>query len=135
VVPRATQADKASWEYVSQNSEPAEVLTFLEQNNLFTLNLDLMAWRLKDADFAKKALAHLRSRHHWHPTTWSYALLLTSGGVTDYLCTARFPRPLRRMDRHGCGENRSVGAAFTALSHSQLINARAHQLGAPHDSQ
>ena len=25
VVPRATQADKASWEYVSQNSEPGSI--------------------------------------------------------------------------------------------------------------
>ncbi len=133
VVPRATQADKASWEYVSQNSEPAEVIGFLEQNNLYTLNLDLMAWRLSDVDFAKKALTLLRTRHVYHPTTWSYALQHNiTEGVTDYLmhadgflaqCGAYIDCALIK---HDPVERR----IYQHLEYSPLINARAHQLGA-----
>ena len=133
VVPRLTQADKASWEYVSQNSEPAEVLAFLEQNNLLALNLDLMAWRLKDPDFARKGLSLLRSRHIWHPTSWSYSLLHDiKDGVSDFLmhadgflaqCGTFIDTPLVRIDpvqRH----------LYQHLEYSPLVNARAHQLGA-----
>jgi hypothetical protein len=133
VVPKATQADKASWEYVSQNAEPAEVIAFLEQHNLFTLNLDLMAWRLKDADFAKKALALLRTRHLWHPVTWSYALMHNiPEGVSDYLmhrsdflahCGAWIDTAAVRIDP----VERRI---YQHLEYSPLINARAHQLGA-----
>jgi len=133
VVPRATQADKASWEYVSQNSEPAEVISFLDQNNLYTLNLDLMAWRMSNVDFAKQALTLLRTRHVYHSTTWSYALQHNiPEGVTDYLmhadgflaqCGATIDCALIK---HDPVERR----IYQHLEYSPLINARAHQLGA-----
>jgi hypothetical protein len=133
VVPKATQADKASWEYVSQNSEPKEVISFLEQNNLYTLNLDLMAWRLSDVDFAMQALTLLRTRHVYHPTTWSYSLKHNiPAGVTDYLmhadgflaqCGAYIDCALIK---HDPVERR----IYQHLEYSPLINARAHKLGA-----
>lgn len=108
VVAKPTLADKASWEYVSQNSAPAEVLAFLEQNNLFTLNFDLMAWRLSDAGFCKQVIDHLRSRHIWHPVTWSYAWQHNiPEAVTDYLmhsdaflaqCGAAIDTPVLRLN-------------------------------------
>ena len=131
VVSRATQADKASWEYISQNGKPEDVISFLEQNNLFTLNLDLMAWRMDDEDFAKKAISLLRTRHVYHPTTWSYSLkhniteavtdflmhndgfLAQSGGYID--CAIIKIDPVERL-------------IYQHLEYSPLINARAHQL-------
>ena len=133
VVAKPTQADKASWEYVSQNAESNEVISFLEQNNVLTLNLDLMAWRLSDGDFAKKALDLLRKRHVWHPTTWSYALQHDiSPAVTDYLmhsdaflaqCGAWLDTPVVKIDP-------VARWTYQHLEYSPLVNARAHQLGA-----
>jgi hypothetical protein len=133
VVDRLSQADKASWEYVSQNAAPAEVLAFLGQNNLNALNLDLMLWRMKDADFAKQALALLRGRHVWHAGAGSYALLHNlPDGVTDYLmhadgflaeCGASLDSPAVKIDPV---ERRS----YQHLEYSPLVNARAHTLGA-----
>lgn len=132
VVDRLSQADKASWEYVSQNAAPGEVLTFLEQANLNTLNLDLMLWRMKDADFAKRALALLRGRHVWHAGAGSYALLHNvPEGVTDFLmhadgflaeCGASLDSPAVKIDPV---ERRS----YQHLEYSPLVNARAHTLG------
>jgi hypothetical protein len=132
VVAKPTQADRASWEYVSQNAEPAEVIAFLDQHNLFTLNLDLMAWRLKDADFFRKAFALLRTRHMWHPVTWSYALLHNvPEGVTDYLMHSD-------AFLAGCGAYIDTAAVkiepverrfYQHLEYSPVVNARAHRLG------
>jgi hypothetical protein len=133
VVDRLSQADKASWEYVSQNAAPGEVLTFLEQANLNTLNLDLMLWRMEDGDFAKRALALLRGRHVWHAGAGSYALLHNvPEGVTDFLmhadgflaeCGASLDSPAVKIDPV---ERRS----YQHLEYSPLVNARAHTLGA-----
>ena len=133
VVDRLSQADKASWEYVSQNGAPGEVLAFLGQNNLNALNLDLMLWRMKDADFAKRALALLRGRHVWHAGAGSYALLHNvPEGVTDFLmhadgflaeCGASLDSPAVKIDPV---ERRS----YQHLEYSPLVNARAHTLGA-----
>ena len=130
---RATVADKASWEYVSQQADPAEVLTWLEQQNLLLPDLNAMAWRLKDSSFYEKAAALLRSRHIWHPTTASYAFLHhDTRGIADYLehqdafltaCGPAIQSDLLTIDpvaRH----------TYQHLEYSPLINARAHQLGA-----
>ncbi|HWB04601.1 MAG TPA: hypothetical protein VG796_16350 [Verrucomicrobiales bacterium] len=132
VVGKPSQADKASWEYVSQNADPAEVINFLDQHNLFTLNLDLMAWRLKDADFFRKAFTLLRTRHMWHPVTWSYALMHNvPEGVTDYLmhsggflaqCGAYIDTPAIKIDP----VERRI---YQHLEYSPVVNARAHRLG------
>lgn len=132
-VDRLTTADKASWEYVSQNAEPAEVLAFLREHNLNTLNLDLMLWRMQNVDFARDALALLRSRHVWHAGAASYALLHNlPEGVSDYLmhldgflaeCGPVLDSPAVRIDPV---ERRT----YQHLEYSPLINARAHTLGA-----
>jgi hypothetical protein len=132
VVDRLTTADKASWEYVSQNAEPAEVLAFLRDRNLYTLNLDLMLWRMQNVDFAKEVLTLLRSRHVWHAGAASYALLHNfPDGVTDYLmhsdgflaqCGPALESPAVRIDPV---ERRT----YQHLEYSPLINARAHTLG------
>ncbi len=132
VVAKPTQGDNASWEYVSQNAAPAEVLAYLGQHNLQALNLDLMAWRLKDGEFFRGALSLLRARHHFHPLTWSYALLHNvPEGVSDYL-------QYQETFLDSCGAWLDTAAVkidpverrrYEHLEYSPVINARAHVLG------
>ncbi|HEX2749410.1 MAG TPA: hypothetical protein VHM91_15480, partial [Verrucomicrobiales bacterium] len=86
VVAKPQKEDPASWEYVSQRGSSNEVLTFLANHNLYFLDLDRMLWRMKDADFFRRAIAHLKSRHVFHPVVWSYAVLHNATPyLTEYL--------------------------------------------------
>ncbi|MEY4674656.1 MAG: hypothetical protein RL148_2440 [Planctomycetota bacterium] len=75
VVAVATEVDAKSWERVSQDASPEEVLEFLQQANLQLLQLDRMLWRMRDRSFFERATALLRSRQVYHDVIWSYALL------------------------------------------------------------
>ncbi len=133
VVNELTKLDTGSWDYISQFGKAEEVLAFLDQHNVHQLNLDRMAWRLRDADFFKKAVELLAKRHVYHSTTWSYALMHNaSNALRDYLL-------------HADGFIAECGPWLTSklltidpvaryrhqhLEYSPLVNARAHQLGA-----
>jgi hypothetical protein len=133
VVDQLSKLDTASWDYVSQFGTAAEVLQFLETHNIRMLNLDRMAWRLKDPAFFAKAQALLQARHVYHPTTWSYSLLHEA------------LEPLREFLLHQDGLLNQCGPVLACklvdiqpvarhtyqhLEYSPLVNARVHQLGA-----
>jgi len=96
------------------------------------LNLDDIAWRMKDKAWFGKAIALLNRRHTWSQTLWSYGLLhgdqVTLG---EYLrhspfadrCGLRLVSPvltLEPVERY----------AYQHLEYAPLVNARAHQVGA-----
>lgn len=132
VVAKLTQVDKASWDYVSQNSTEAEVFAFLEQNNLEALDFERIAWRCRQSvDFYKKLVAFMRAHHFDDADIYSYAFLhndpdtlrnwLKSYGFADqcgtYLSSKLFsidPIELRTYEH---------------LEYSPLVNQRAHRLG------
>jgi len=132
VVDQLTRIDKTSWAWISQNGSPEETLAFLETANLHRLNLDDIAWRMKDKAWFGKAIALLNRRHTWSQTLWSYGLLhgdqVTLG---EYLrhspfadrCGLRLVSPvltLEPVERY----------AYQHLEYAPLVNARAHQVGA-----
>ena len=132
VVEQLSQIDKASWDYVSQWGTAAEVLSYLEQNNVHRIDLGRIAWRMRDVDFFDKSLDLLSGRHAYHPVLWSYAIhhnrlpriqeyLRTNDGLLrkfgDYIdCTLVAVDP---VERHW----------IQHLEYSPLVNARAHRLG------
>ncbi len=133
VVDVLSKIDTAGWDYISQMGSADEVIAFLEANNLFRLNLDRMAWRMRDAAFFKRAITLLNARHLYQHTLYGYALvhndpkavgqyLLHSDGFLNqsgsYLDTE-----LVRIDPV---ERKS----YQHLEYSPLVNARAHTLGA-----
>ncbi|MBI3117075.1 MAG: hypothetical protein HYZ00_00200, partial [Candidatus Hydrogenedentes bacterium] len=67
--------DTASWQFISQQGSPEDVLRFLQDNNLNRIDLGAMAWRLRDKAFYAQALAQLAQRHIFHPALWSFAIL------------------------------------------------------------
>ena len=135
VVTTPSQVDTRSWEHVSQQGIGAEVLAYLDNNNVQRLDLDKIAWRMRDREFYLAATAQLRSRHVYSSTIWSYSLLHRHVDTT------------REFMRHADGYLRTCGAelhsdlltidpiergAFQHLELDPLVHARAHRLGSQH---
>lgn len=132
VVNEPSKVDTLSWEFVSQNGSAAQALEFLEKANVHSLELDKIAWRMKDPDFFAKAIRLLESRHAYNATLWSYSLLhndtaslreflqfndgfLDESGVVLTAKLVEVDPVLRHRYQH--------------LEYSPLVNARAHRLG------
>jgi autotransporter-associated beta strand protein len=128
VVAKLTQVDKASWDYVSQNSTEAEVFAFLEQNNLEALDFERIAWRCKQGDFYKKLVAFMRLHHVIDETVATYAFLHNDAAMLGQILKEEesygpyFASKLLTIDPI---ELRS----YEHLEYSPLVNQRAHRLG------
>ncbi|MGL4422795.1 MAG: hypothetical protein ACRCZF_19160, partial [Gemmataceae bacterium] len=132
VVAKATKADTQSWEYVSQNGTTEEVVKFLTEGNVAALNLDLIAFRMKDANVFRQVTELLAARHQYHHTLWSYAMLHNvPAAVREFLLHAEvladeagpLNTPILVNDlvaRH----------RYEHLEYKPIVNARAHSLGA-----
>ena len=132
VVEEPSQVDKTSWMYISQSASDAEVINFLKMSNLNRIDLNLTAWRYKNASFTKKVLALLSLRNHYHSTSYSYALKHNiRQQAAEYIKFSRF------ADQ--CGT--TISSPLLSINpierfrlqhreYSPLINARTYQLGA-----
>ncbi|MFT5288398.1 MAG: hypothetical protein ACI82F_000453 [Planctomycetota bacterium] len=74
VVPKATVVDLTSWGHVSQSGTLEEVLMFLASANPHQIDLSRIAWRMSDQSAFDAVIAHLRGRHVFDQTLWSYGL-------------------------------------------------------------
>jgi len=133
VVERLTQVDETSWEYLSQRADAAEVLRYLDRNNADRLDLEKIAWRMKDKAFYHQTLDLLAKRHLYQNTLWSYCVHHKDGTrLRDFI--------LHQEDWLGkCGRRLDGGVApidpveqrwIQHLEYAPLVNARAHRLGA-----
>jgi hypothetical protein len=132
VVDKPSKLDTGSWEYVSQNGNNEEVLAFLNRENVHALDLDKIAFRMRDKAFFEAAIALLQARHAYQPTLWSYGLYHNSlPSLREYLlhaeqivaecggpivCTLLTIDPVARHQ-------------YEHLEYKPLVNARAHSLG------
>ena len=132
VVAKATQIDTTSWDYVSQNGTNEEVLGFLNRENVRALNLEKIAFRMKERSVFESVTRLLDSRHLYHPTLWSYGVLhadlptarqfLLHADTLVAECGGPIHTPLLTVDpvaRH----------QYEHLEYKPLVNARAHSLG------
>jgi hypothetical protein len=125
--------DTSSWSHISQHGTDAELLAYLEANNLERLELSRIAWRMRDRKLFEAVLGLLDRRHVHHPVLWSYAIHhqnVQHIGVflrqqEHYLrgCGLAIDSPLVKSDPVARGW-------YQHLEYAPLINARAHQLGA-----
>ena len=89
VVAKPSKLDTTTWDYVSQNGTNEEVLAFLNRENVRALNLDKIAFRMRDRNFFESVVALLQQRHLYHPTTYSYGIHHADVAVTrQYLLHA-----------------------------------------------
>lgn len=75
VVDELTNFDKTSWPYISQNGSPEQVLEYLENNNVERLDLELIAFRMKNREFFIRCYDLLKNRQVYHNTIWSYGIM------------------------------------------------------------
>ncbi len=132
VVDKLTKADTASWDYVSQNGKPEEVVAFLKNANIDRLNLELIAWRMKDAAFFTQIATLLAQRHVYNDVLESYSIkhgdavfarefLQHSDGFMSQ-CGPILESKLVTIDP-------VVRKSYQHMEYSPLVNARAHKLG------
>jgi hypothetical protein len=132
VVAKPSKLDTESWDYVSQNGTNEQVLAMLGRENVNALDLDKIAFRMKDAGFFTAVTQLLQDRHVYQPTLWSYAILhnvLPAAREflqhTDQItgeCGGPIVSTLLTLDpvkRH----------TYEHLEYKPLVNARAHSLG------
>lgn len=132
VVDKATKLDKQSWDYVSQHGTDDDVLAFLDRENIAAVNLDRIAWRMRDAKMFTAVLAKLTQRHAYNQTLWSYSLM------HNVVAAAReFLQHNDQVIGEAGGRIRSTlltidpieRRTFEHLEYKPLVNARAHSLG------
>jgi len=132
VVETPSKIDTTSWDYVSQNGEPEEVLAFLNNDNPARLNLDRIAWRMRDKDFFSKVTELLARRHVYNNVLWSYGIFNNApAAIREFLqhSDAFLAQCGRYLDCELVTINPVVRKSYQHLEYSPLVNARAHQVG------
>jgi hypothetical protein len=104
----------------------------MARDNVRSLNLEKIAFRMRDRGFFEATIRLLDDRHTYHPTLWSYGImhadvptarqfLLHQDGLVAQ-CGGPIASPLLTVDpvaRH----------QYEHLEYKPLVNARAHSLG------
>ncbi|NQZ67090.1 MAG: hypothetical protein HRT89_03365, partial [Lentisphaeria bacterium] len=132
VVDELTKVDKESWMWISQNAKTDKLINYLHKNNLNRLDLGLIAWRLRNAEFANRILKLLSLRNHYHSVLYSYALKYNyMKPAGEYLQFSRI------ASRSGLYINTPLFVlnpvdrfSYQHKEYSPLVNARNFQLGA-----
>ena len=132
VVDAPTEFDPTSWGWIAQHAEPEAVLDFLRNNNLRRLDLDEMAWRMRDRSFFERAADVLASRLVLHDTTLSYAVYHED----EERSRIWLPRT-RLAERVGPVLDSPLltvdpvhRKTYEHLEYDPLVNPRAHRVGA-----
>ena len=132
VVREPSEIDRDNWDYLSQNGTSEQVVQFLEKHNVEALDLERIAWRMRDAEFFAAVIQLLEARFIYDDTLWSYSLMHNHvPAIEQYLrhqdafvsqCGPYLESTLLRIDpveRH----------IWEVREYDPLVNARAHQLG------
>ncbi len=132
VVDKPTKIDTESWEHISQHGTNEQVLEFLDKQNVASINLDRIAWRMKDAKMFTAVIAKLSQMHAYNHTLWSYSLMHdVPSAAREFLqhadkivndCGGRLTSPLLVIDP-------VLRRQYEHLEYKPLVNARAHSLG------
>ena len=133
VVDKPTSIDQASWAWMSQWGDEADVLKYLEKQNLHAIDLMKMAWRCReDEKFFGKALQILNVRGFYHPVIQGYSVAHNhKEGIGQLLLMQE-----RFLDQCGVALSCDLITVdpvnrrrYEHLEYRPLINNRAHTLG------
>ncbi|MCA8942169.1 MAG: hypothetical protein KDB80_06370, partial [Planctomycetes bacterium] len=124
--------DTTSWEHVSQSGTVDEVFGYLDTHNLARLDLNKIAWRLRDRAVFDRCVELLDARHTYHHGTWSHGIFHHDAATTrEYLrhepriagqCGAVLDSALLDIDP-------IERQTFQLVEFHPLFNARAHRFG------
>ena len=131
VVDAPTEVDKTSWAWISQYASPEDTLAFLRENNIRRLDLNEIAWRMRDRGFFEKVTDLLTERGVFHETLFSYSLhhqdvprakiFLARSRIRDSVGPV-LESPLLTV-------NPVETKVYEHLEYDPLVNARAHPVG------
>ena len=132
VVDRPAEVDEQSWAFVSQNGSEEQVLEYLNQKNVLRLNLNQIAFRMRDKAFFERAIDTLRNRCVYNHTLWSYAVMHNDlESLKEYLSHAS--RIATQCGRYFESELLAIDPVernwYQHKEFWPLVNDRAHQLG------
>ncbi len=131
VVAELSRRDTESWDYLSQEGKEAEVLAFIRDHNLNRIDLNKIAFRMKEKAFFEAVIRLLKERHAYHHTLWSYGIHhKDQAAISEYLrhavyanrCGLFIETPLLTIDP-------VVRKTYQHKEYKPLVNARAHSLG------
>ncbi len=132
VVNQLTNIDKQSWDYISQHGTADDVLAYLKKENVLRVNLDRIAWRMKDKAYFKTVTDYLAARHIYNNTLWSYGVMHNDPAtIRQFLqfaqglvnqCGAWLDSPLLVIDP-------IIRKSYEHMEYRPLVNARSGQLG------
>ncbi|HNW12896.1 MAG TPA: hypothetical protein PKI71_16140, partial [Candidatus Rifleibacterium sp.] len=131
VVEELTNFDKNSWPWLSQNGTDAQILDYLEKNNIERLDLVQIAFRLKDRDFFIKVTDLLKKRHVFNDVIWSYGLMHGHlPAIKDYLpYTALAGQVGSSFESELLRVNPVARHTYQHREYWPLVNARVYPLG------
>ncbi len=131
VVAKLKDVDTSSWQYVSQEGTPEQVLEFLGKNNINRLDLAKIAFRMRDKAFFEKAYRTLDAAHAYNDVLWSYGIFHNFvPAIREYLKTTQIAA--------NCGSylkseiltvDPVVRRTYQFLEYSPFVNARTCQFG------
>lgn len=133
VVDEVVTPDLKSWEHVSQNGSLEDLLAWMETGNLTQVDLNDLAWRMKDKAQFTTILNQVSQRFVFNPVLWSYAVQhLDAVRLREYLeehqsfssqCGLNFESLVLTVDA-------DLRGWYEHVEYSPLINSRSHQVGA-----
>lgn len=133
VVDEVVTADLKSWEHVSQNGSLEDLLAWMETGNLTQVDLNDLAWRMKDKAQFTTILNRISQRFLFNPVLWSYAVqhldavrlreYLEEHGTFSAQCGLNFQSQILTVDS-------DLRRWYEHVEYSPLINSRSHQVGA-----
>ena len=135
VLDEPTKVDTKSWDYISQNGTPAQVVGFINANNLGRVNLGRIAWRFNEKDgeeFFGKVIGLLTSRKVYNHTLWSYGLKHNvPEAIRQYLmhCDGFVAQAGDWIESPLLSIDPVARKTYQHLEYAPFVNARAHQLG------
>jgi hypothetical protein len=126
-----TEVDKTSWAWISQYGSDQDTLDYLKGHNLRRLDLNEMAWRLKDRGFYKQALDLLMNRGLFHDTTYSYGIYYEEPAVARvWLAESNMAKQVGPvLDSPLLVVNPVETKTYEHLEYDPLVNPRAHDVG------
>jgi hypothetical protein len=125
----APPVDANSWPALARDGTADAVLDRLRNDNLATLDLKQIRWRLRDAGFFRKAVTILRERLFYSPEVASFGFVHDSlPAVRDYLENTAISNRLGQWLDSPLLEIRPVThRAWETLEFDPLVNPRAHR--------
>jgi len=128
---KLTKLDTESWPYVSQHAGEGQVLAYLRDHNIDRLDLEMIAFRMRNREFFNVVIPLLHQRHVYNGTLWSYGVYHNDVSVMrQYLPHTSFAKQcgpaiesplltLNPIERH----------VYQHKEYWPLVNARVYQLG------